>query len=119
MADETKPKPMAAWEHIAAKKREALLQSIPSEWIIPDVIKPSDDQFNVMDFPQKSGWFSDRELDITDRDAVDILARLRTGEWTSEEVTRAFCKRASAAHQLVRPMQEQFDVSECPQRPIA
>ena len=106
MADETKPKPMANWERIAAKKREALLQSIPSEWIIPDAIKPPEDQFNFMDFPQKSGWFSDRELDITGRDAVDILAKLRAGEWTSEDVTRAFCKRASAAHQLVRSIQE-------------
>jgi amidase len=102
MADTTNPKPTAEWEQIAAKKREALMQSIPSEWIIPDAIKPPDDQFNVMDFPRTSGWFSDRELEITGRDAVYILEMLRGREWTSEDVTRAFCKTAAAAHQLVR-----------------
>jgi amidase len=103
MADETDPNPPSAtWERIAARKREALLHSIPSEWIIPDALKPPESQHDVTHFPRSSGWFTERELDITARGAVDLLAKLRAGEWTSEEVTRAFCKRAAAAHQLAR-----------------
>jgi amidase len=89
------------WKEIAAKKRDALLNSFPSKWIIPDSMRPPEHELDVTEFPHKSGWFDDHELDITSRDAVDILARLRNGEWTSEEVTNAFCKRAAAAHQLV------------------
>lgn len=102
MPDAAYPNPMELnWEQIAAKKREALLKSIPSEWIVPDSIIPAEDQFDVTDFPKKSGWFDDHELDITGRDAVEILEKLSKGEWTSEEVTKAFCKRAATAHQLV------------------
>jgi amidase len=90
------------WEHIAAKKREALLASIPAEWRIPDDVKPAEDQADVTTFPKESGWFSQRELEITEASAVGVLEKLKSGEWTSVEVTRAFCKRACAAHQLVR-----------------
>lgn len=90
------------WEDIAAAKRAELLKSIPQEWIIPHDIKPPDDQLDVTKFPEESGWFTARELEITSKNAEELLEQLRSGGWTSEEVTRAFCKRASAAHQLVR-----------------
>lgn len=90
------------WEEIGALKRKALLESIPKEWLIPGNIMPPDSQLNVMDFPEKSGWFTQKELEITNTSAVDLVQKLAKGEWSSEEVTLAFCKRASAAHQLVR-----------------
>ena len=89
------------WETISAKKREALLASIPKEWIIPDDIKPPEDQEDVTTFPTNSGWFTDRELEITGSSATQLLDKLTSGTWTSLEVTKAFCKIASAAHQLV------------------
>jgi amidase len=91
-----------SWEEIAAVKREELLASIPKEWIIPKDIKPSEDQLDVTSFPEKSGWFTDKELEITSKTAVELIEKLHNGTWTSEEVTLAFCKRAAAAHQLVR-----------------
>jgi amidase len=89
------------WESIAAKKREALLASIPSEWKIPDNIKPPEDQTDVTTFPTESGWFTKQELEITGSSATQLLGKLTSGIWSSLEVTKAFCKRASAAHQLV------------------
>ena len=90
------------WEEIAAAKREALLASIPKEWHIPADVKPPDSQLDVTTFPQESGWFTSKELEITSKSAAELVEKLAKGQWTSEEVTLAFCKRASAAHQLVR-----------------
>src|ERR1700753_595394 len=90
------------WEDIAAVKRAELLKSIPEKWIIPQSIKPPDDQLDVTSFPEKSVWFTSKELEITSKSASELLDKLKSGEWTSEEITSAFCKRAAAAHQLVR-----------------
>jgi amidase len=90
------------WEQIGASKRQQLLDSIPKEWLIPADIRPADSQSNVLDFPERSGLFMAKEIEMTNTSATDLLRKLARGEWSSEEVTRAFCKRASVAHQLVR-----------------
>jgi amidase len=92
---------VAKWEEIAQQKRASLLYTIPNEWIIPDNIKPPDSQLDVTGFPQDSGWFTSKELEITSKSATDLLGKTTTGQWSAEEVTLAFCKRASAAQQLV------------------
>ena len=93
------------WEEIATKKREALLASIPPEWRIPDDVKPPEDQADVTTFPRESGWFTEQELEITEANATQLLGSLANGKYTSVDVTKAFCKRASAAHQLACPSQ--------------
>ncbi|KAJ2970878.1 hypothetical protein NUW58_g9570 [Xylaria curta] len=90
------------WEVLAAKKRQDLLDSIPEAWRIPSHILPPESQDDVTGFPAKSGWFTQEELDITNLTALELLPRLASGKLKSETVTRAFCKRAAAAHQLVR-----------------
>lgn len=92
---------MADWEQRAAKKRQALRDSIPSEWIIPAELLPAESVDDVTKFPETSGWFTPEELAITNSSVVDLLPKLASGELKSETVTRAFCKRAAAAHQLV------------------
>lgn len=91
----------ARWEEIAQKKRAELAYTIPNEWVIPDSIKPPESQLDVTTFPQESGWFTPKELEITAASATHILGKTTTGQWSAEEVTLAFCKRASAAQQLV------------------
>lgn len=94
------------WEEIGEAKRKALLDSIPKEWLIPDSIKPPHSQLDVTDFSEKSGWFTKREVEITDSSAADLVSKLAKGDYTSEEVTLAFCKRAAAAHQLLNCLSE-------------
>jgi len=94
----------AKWEEIAAAKRAALADSIPEEWRIPSDIRPSSDELDVTTFPHPSGWFTDEELNITDSTAAALLEKLRNGALSSEAVTKAFCKRACAAQQLVMLM---------------
>lgn len=91
----------STWETLSAQKRQALQDSIPEEWRIPHELLPPDDQDEVISFPATSGWFTSEELAITGLTASELLPKLASGELKSETVTRAFCKRAAAAHQLV------------------
>jgi len=93
---------LTTWEEIAAAKRATLLSSIPPQWRIPSELLPPADQADVTGFPKASGWFTNEELEITSKSASEILEAVHSGAWTSEAVTKAFCKRAAAAHQLVR-----------------
>jgi amidase len=57
---------------------------------------------NVLDVPKTCGILTEREISITEEnDAVDIVEKIRQQEYTAEEVTVAFCKRAAIAQQLV------------------
>lgn len=88
------------WKDISAKKIEALNSSIPQEWRIPQDLLPPADQADVTTWPETSGWFTNDELAITSLTAAELLNKLASGVLKSEDVTRAFCKRAAAAHQL-------------------
>ncbi|KAI1154547.1 amidase [Nemania diffusa] len=94
------------WEAVAAKKRQDLLNSIPEEWRIPSHLIPPESQDDVTGFPESSGWFTQEELDITNSTAIELLPKLASGDLKSETVTRAFCKRAAAAHQLLNCLSE-------------
>ncbi|KXJ94830.1 acetamidase [Microdochium bolleyi] len=96
----------ASWETIAAKKRQALADSIPQEWRIPADVMPPESQDDVTGFPEASGWFTPEELAITSATVAELLPKLAAGQLSSEAVTRAFCKRAAAAHQLTNCLSE-------------
>ncbi|KAK5991932.1 Acetamidase [Cladobotryum mycophilum] len=88
------------WEELGAKKRRELTSSIPEQWRIPPTLLPPDSQDDVTRWPETSGWFTPQELAITRLSALELIPKLASGQLKSEEVTRAFCKRAAAAHQL-------------------
>ncbi|RDW70503.1 Fatty-acid amide hydrolase [Aspergillus mulundensis] len=105
MAD-TKIETKLFWEELAATKRQTLASSIPEEWAIPPHMLPAESVLDVATWPATSGWFTPDELAITSRSAGDLLSMLASGQLTSEAVTRAFCKRAAAAHQLTNCLSE-------------
>nr|BAB84516.1 acetamidase [Monascus purpureus] len=94
----------ATWEERAADKRHRIEQSIPAEWKVKSL--PTAD--SVFDFPEKSGLLSEKEREITQSSATDLVAKLAKGELKSVDVTLAFCKRAALAHQLVNCVLEFF-----------
>ncbi|KAF2268371.1 acetamidase [Lojkania enalia] len=96
------------WEQVAEAKRAAVFANITPEYIIPQHLVPPSSQLDVTVFPKESGWFSQKELDITGSTSTQILQKIASQTWTSEEVTRAFCKRAAAAHQLTNCLSEIF-----------
>ncbi|KAH6711545.1 general amidase GmdB [Leptodontidium sp. MPI-SDFR-AT-0119] len=110
------PKTSKAWENVAAKKQAECLAAIPSAWIIPPAVlkdiplgPTSDTNVVTLDIPRKSGILSDSELAITEKyNATELAAKLVAGEFSSEEVTVAFSKRAAIAQQLVNCLTETF-----------
>jgi amidase len=94
-----------AWQEIAKEKREAILAAIPKEWRISGL--PSvDDQPDVTTYVEQ--YLSKEELEITACSADQIAQKCGSGEWTAETVIRAFCHRASLAHQLLHCFHEIF-----------
>lgn len=89
------------WTTVAEEAQANLKASIPAEWLVPQDKLPPDSRLDVTGFPAESGILSQHELDITEHLATDIVKKLAAREWTSQEVTTAFCKRAAIAHQLV------------------
>lgn len=53
-------------------------------------------------------YLSGEEIEITESDAIDIVEKTCVGIWTAEDVTKAFCHRASIAHQVLNCLLETF-----------
>ena len=94
------------WEAAAKAKLNAINSSIPEEWRLSTI--PSIQQQKDVSGPFITQHLSRREIKITETDAVNIVARTCAGDWQAEEVTRAFCHRASLAHQLTMCLHETF-----------
>ncbi|KAL6246096.1 hypothetical protein RBB50_007249 [Rhinocladiella similis] len=106
-----------SWQDIAARKREERRAAIPKNWLLPSAITdslsfPLDKNPNnllALDIPRKSGILTSHELDITENYTVAaLLGKLASGEFTSVDVTTAFCKRAAIAQQLTSCLTETF-----------
>ncbi|KAL2426979.1 Amidase [Exophiala dermatitidis] len=92
---------------IAAEKQSERQSKIPKEWLL------SSDQYhgasNLMQVPRTCGILSETEHHITSNfDATALLEKLKDGEWSAEQVTIAFCKRAAIAQQLTNCLTEIF-----------
>lgn len=94
------------WQEIGARKRAERLARIPSEWRVPEDVLPSAEVNNVQDFPRTSGLFTDRELFLTELTASEVIEKIASRELKSEEVTRAICKRAAVAQQVINCVTE-------------
>ncbi|CAE6491166.1 unnamed protein product [Rhizoctonia solani] len=93
------------WKTRAERKRQSQLNSIPSEWRIT----VPQDRYNVLQVPYECGLLDSLEIEITDTlDVSKILENLKTGTWSSVQVTRAFYKRALVAHQTTNCLTEIF-----------
>jgi amidase len=84
---------------VALKRREC---AIPKELLLPAEYRHELPR-NLSTVPEDSGHFSPGELEIIDTNAECILLNIKNKTWTSLEVTKAFCKAAAVAQQLVCP----------------
>jgi amidase len=89
------------WDQVSKEKREAIENSFPSEWRVPSNLLPDDSELSVLNWPETSGWFTAEELSIVSLPLQELLSKLANSELSSVKVTKAYCKRAVAAHQLV------------------
>lgn len=93
--------PLESWERQAQRGRDILHDSIPQQWLVSVDKLPPPSQKNVVDFPQLSGLLNERDLQITDLSATELVAEMGAGKLTAEETVVAFLKRAVLGHQLV------------------
>ena len=94
------------WKKAGKDKADSLLDSIPSEWRIPNV--PSAEQQRDVTGTFIHQYLDKKEIEITETDAVGIVKNTSSGSWTAVEVAKAFCHRAAIAHQLVSCLHEIF-----------
>ncbi|KAH8800616.1 amidase signature domain-containing protein [Xylogone sp. PMI_703] len=97
---------MSDWKALAQSKADAINELIPQKWLLPAPLPSVDEQRDVTDYIRR--FLSAREIEITETDAVGIVARTTTGAWTAREVAEAFCHRAALAHQMVSCLHEIF-----------
>lgn len=90
------------WLAQGEAKRQSILDAVPAKWRLAAPVPPATEIRDVTGrYIQQ--YLSKREIEITESDAVDIVAQTTTGHWSAVEVTEAFCHRAALAHQLVWP----------------
>jgi amidase len=90
-----------AWEKAAQAKREAIIAGIPKEWILDEIPTPEEQKDVTGEYVHVKQLLADREIEITEADAVDIVDKAVSRTWTAVEIIKAFCHRAAIAHQLV------------------
>jgi amidase len=92
--------PTRQWQEIAQEQQALRDAKIPKEWLLKDL--PAASVADVMRVPYESRIMTETELALTEKDATELLGLMAAGKLKSEDLTRAFCKRAAIAQQLVR-----------------
>lgn len=87
------------WQENSAAARQRLMDSIPSKWRLQT--PPPESQTDVRSVPRDCRLLTERQLEITEQNASELMPQLLNGSLSSVEVTEAFCARAAIAHQCV------------------
>ena len=96
------------WEAKAARKRASLYNLIPQEWRLSESIMKNLPKDSTL-VPSQCRILSELDLEITEIDDIEeLVQRIASGKYTAVQVTEAYCKRASIAHQLVNCLAEIF-----------
>lgn len=117
---------LPSWKVAIRRKQDSLQNLMPAEWrisadsipstsVLPNV--PSTSVLpNVMQLVLQH--LHPSEISITEKSADDVLQAIAIGDLSSQEVLRAFCHRASLAHQLVSkcPSIRAFDILKLEER---
>jgi amidase len=94
------------WQKTAKDKADQVLSLIPEEWRISDI--PSAEEQRDVTGAYIQQFLDKKEIEITETDAVGVVEKTTSGQWTAVEVAKAFCHRAAIAHQLVNCLHEIF-----------
>lgn len=94
------------YEIVSREKLSANAAKIPKEWQLSSKYLENvnaDSDLNMLDVPRTCGILNEKEIDITENyDAMALLEKIASKEFSSYDVVLAFCKRAAIAQQLVR-----------------
>jgi amidase len=94
---------MVDWKALGQQKRDSVNALIPKSWLLTSPLPSAAEQRDVTGkYIQQ--FLSQKEVEITESDAVGIVEKTTSGQWRAREVAEAFCHRAALAHQMVRYM---------------
>ena len=86
------------YKEIAAQARKRRDEALPTKYMLSQS-SLQNVPLNVTSIPRQH--LVATEIEIVESQAEDILLKIREKTWTALEVTEAFCKAATIAHQLV------------------
>ena len=87
------------YKEIAAQARKRRDEALPTKYKLSQS-SLQELPLNVTSIPRKH--LTAIEIEIVESQAEDILSKIKEKTWTALEVTEAFCKAATIAHQLVK-----------------
>lgn len=90
---------MADWQALAKAQRDKVNGLIPEAWRLTTPLPTVEEKRDLTVYIRQ--FLTSRELEITETDAVGIVANTTSGKWKAREVAEAFCHRAALAHQMV------------------
>lgn len=97
-----------SWAEIAEVKRKELFNSIPKEWVVPNI---KDDMISK-GFVNTSDYLDtilpEREIHITKKTLLELSSLILVGKLSAVEVTTAFAHRAMLTHQILSCCSEIF-----------
>jgi len=105
------------WKIIASRHRAEQQQAIPQDWVLSEskiaelngTGTANEGRLIVLEAASKADLLSKKELEITENyTAKELLKKIHSGEYSSEEVVVAFSKRAAIAQQLTSCLSEIF-----------
>ncbi|KAL3426827.1 hypothetical protein PVAG01_00336 [Phlyctema vagabunda] len=88
------------WHDVAARVKARIDDAIPKSYFADPKLVPQCPNEAVLNLPAISGVLNARELEITEQNVHVLLPKIADKTYTAVEVTTAFCKRATIAHQV-------------------
>jgi amidase len=90
-----------SWQAKAAAKRADTLDKIRPEWRLAASDLADAEKQRDLTGPFIQKFLEADEISIISKDSVKIVEEIKTGKLTAVQATRAFCKTAAIAHQIV------------------
>ncbi|KAK1765526.1 Acetamidase [Phialemonium atrogriseum] len=100
-----------SWQDRAAAKRASILAEIPAEWRLAQADIDRAEKQRVLVGPFMEQLLDPETVSIVNQDSVPLVEAIKSRAYTSEQVTRAFCKTAAVAHQIDPCLLEFFPAS--------
>lgn len=85
------------WQSVAKRRRQEINGRIPKEYFVHSRLENG----SRVHLTETCGILTERELGIINLSATSLLRKIHCRQYTSVEVTTAYCKSAAVAHQAV------------------
>ena len=92
------------WKDVASEKRRQRYSTYPSDWLLPsDFLNGIPENHDAIQAMKTSSLWSLREQEYFEMDATKLASQIAQKHegYTAVEVTRAHCRRACVADQLL------------------